>query len=58
MENQFFIDSDTLSPAALEKQAQLENDPSFRTDHMAYCTGMEQIHPDIREKVMAEVEGL
>ena len=28
MENQFFVDSQTLSPAALEKKHRLENDPT------------------------------
>ena len=56
MENQFLIDSDALSPAALARKHQLETDPSCRTDHMAYMEGQEQIRSDIREKVMSEVE--
>ena len=55
MENQFLIDSDALSPAALARKHQLETDPSCRTDHMAYMEGQEQIRSDIREKVMSEV---
>lgn len=55
MENEFLIDSDALSPEALKRKHQLENDPSCRTDHMAYMEGQEQIQSDIREKVMAEV---
>ena len=43
MENNFFVDSDKLSEKALEKKHRLENDPSSRTDHMAYMEGMEQI---------------
>lgn len=53
MENQFFVDSDKLSPQALEKKHRLENDKSFRTDHMAYMEGMERISPDIRSKVIS-----
>ena len=56
MENQFFVDSDALSESALKRKHQLENDPSSRTDHMAYMPGQEQISSDIREKVMAQVE--
>ena len=52
MENQFFVDSDKLSPQALEKKHRLENDKNSRTDHMAYMDGMEQISPDIRNKVI------
>ena len=55
MENSFFIDSDKLSPAALEKKHRLENDPSFRTNHMEYMEGMEIINSDICEKVMQQV---
>lgn len=53
MENQFFVDSDKLSPQALGKKHRLENDKSFRTDHMAYMEGMERISPDIRNKVIS-----
>lgn len=53
MENQFFVDSDKLSPQALEKKHRLENDKSFRTDHMVYMEGMERISPDIRNKVIS-----
>ncbi len=56
MENQFFFDSGTLSPAALSRKHQLENDPSSRSDPMKYLPGMEVIESDIRRKVMAEVE--
>ena len=55
MENQFFVDSGFLSPAALEKKHRLETDPSSRTDHMEYMPGMEQIHSDILDKVMGHV---
>lgn len=55
MENSFFIDSEKLSPAALEKKHRLETDPSSRTDHMKYMEGMEIIESDICEKVMSQV---
>lgn len=55
-ENKFFIDSEKLSGAALEKKHCLERDPSCRTDHMAYMEGMEQIDSDIREKVLSQME--
>ena len=44
-ENQFFIDSDKLSEAALERKHKLETDPSSRTNHMEYMPGMEQNLP-------------
>ena len=56
-ENQvYFIDSDTLPPAALERKHRLEQDPSFRTDHMAYMPGMEIIESDIKDKVLAQMQ--
>lgn len=55
MENQFFIDSESLSPEELEKKHRLENDPSFRKNHMEYLPGMEQIKSDICEKVMSQM---
>ena len=55
-ENQFFVDSEFLSPEALEKKHRLETDPSSRTNHMEYMPGMEIIESDVREKVMSEVE--
>ena len=55
-ENEFFVDSEKLTPAALEKKHRLENDPSFRTNHMEYMDGMEQIQSDIRARVMAEFD--
>ena len=55
MENQFFVDSEFLSSAALKKKHRLETDPSSRTNHMKYMPGMEQIHLDIQEKVMSQV---
>ena len=55
MENEYLIDSESLSPEALKRKHQLENDPSCRTDHMAYMEGQEQIQSDIREKVMSAI---
>lgn len=56
MENQFLIDSDELSPAALEKKHRLENDRSYRTNHMEYMEGMEIINSDVCENVMTQVK--
>ena len=55
MENQFFIDAESLSESALAKKHQLENDPSSRQDHMEYLPGMEVIESDVRDKVMSQV---
>ena len=53
-ENQvYFVDSDTLPPEALARKHRLEQDPSFRTDHMKYMPGMEVIDSDIKDKVLA-----
>lgn len=52
MENNFFVDSDKLSPKALELKHRLENDPSARCDHMKYLPGMEQIESDVCDNVM------
>ena len=54
--NQFFIDSTRLSEAALQKKHQIEQDPSCRTDHMAYMEGMEQIHSDVMAKVLEQMQ--
>ena len=54
-ENQFFIDSEYLSPEALEKKHRLETDPSSRKSHMEYLPGMEQITSDVCENVMAHM---
>ena len=56
MENQFFVDSEFLSPAALEKKHQLETDPASRKNHMEYLPGMEQIESDICETVMSQMK--
>jgi len=56
MENQFFVDSEYLSPEALEKKHRLENDPSSRKNHMEYMPGMERIESDVCANVMAQME--
>lgn len=56
VKNDFFVDSEKLSQQALEKKHRLENDPSSRTNHMEYMEGMEQISPEIRNKVLSEMK--
>ena len=56
MENNFFIDSKHLSEGALKKKHELENNPSSRTDHMAYLPDMEQIDSTVMDQVMAHME--
>lgn len=53
MENNFLIDSEYLSKAALEKKHRLETDPSSRTDHMKYMEGMEIIKSDVCKEVIS-----
>lgn len=48
----YFIDSDTLPEEALKRKHALEQDPSTRTDHLAYLTGMEILDSDIKDKVL------
>jgi len=55
MDNQFFVDSEHLSPEALEKKHRLENDPSSRKSHMEYLPGMEVIKSDVCASVMAQM---
>lgn len=55
-ENQFFVDSAHLSAGALARKHRLEQDPSFRTDCMAYLPEMEQIDSGIRDKVLSEMD--
>lgn len=56
MENQFLVDSEYLSPEALEVKHRLETDPSSRKDHMEYLPGMEIIESDVCGKVMTQME--
>lgn len=55
MENQFFVDSEYLSPEALAKKHRLETDPSSRKNHMEYLSGMEVIQSDVCANVMAQM---
>ena len=55
MENQFFVDSEHLSPAALEKKHRLETEPSSRKNHMEYLPGMEVIKSDICQQVLSQM---
>lgn len=52
MDNQFIIENGNLSPAALKKKTELENNPASRTNHIEYMPGMERISSDIMEKVL------
>ena len=56
MENEFFVDSNKLGDAALKKKHALETDPNCRTNHMEYMEGMERISPEIRNRVLSEME--
>lgn len=55
MENQFLVDSEYLSPAALEKKHKLETDPSSRKNHMEYLPGMEIIESDVCQQVIDQM---
>lgn len=57
MENEYIIHWDGMSPEARARKERLENDPSSRTDHMAYMEGMERIESDVCDRVMAHVTG-
>lgn len=56
MNENYYVDSDKLSAAALERKHKIENDPSSRSDHMQYMEGQERIRSDIMEKVLSHVE--
>ena len=56
MENKFYVDSQYLSPAALEKKHRLENDPSSRKNHMEYLPGMEIIESEVCRQVMSQMQ--
>lgn len=53
---QYFIDDETLSPAALKRKHELETNPACRTNHMEYMPGMEQIKSDVMQKVMQHMK--
>ena len=55
MENQFFVDSEYLSPDALAKKHRIENDPTSRKNHMEYLPGMEIIESDVCSQVMVQM---
>lgn len=55
MENNYFVDSEKLSEAALKRKHELETEPSSRTDHMKYMDGMERINSDIYTKVISAI---
>lgn len=55
MENQFLVDSEFLSPEALDRKHRLETDPSVRTNHMEYMPGMERIESDVCARVMEQM---
>ena len=55
-ENQFFVDSEYLTPEALARKHRLETDPSFRKNHMEYLPGMEIIESDICETVISQMK--
>ena len=55
MENQFFVDSEHLSPEALAKKHRLETDPSSRKNHMEYMPGMEIIESDVCHQVISQM---
>ena len=51
-ENQvYFVDSDKLPQEALARKHRLEQDASFRTNHMEYMEGMQVIDSDIMRAV-------
>ena len=55
MENDFYVDAQSLNEASLRKKHRLEQDPSYRADHMAYLPDMEKIDSDIMDQVMAHM---
>ena len=55
-QNQFFIDSNNLSPKALAKKHRLETDPSARKNHMEYLPGMEHLNSDVCRNVISQME--
>lgn len=55
MDNHYFVDSEHLTSEALAKKHSLETDPSSRKSHMEYLPEMEQIHSDICDKVLSQM---
>ncbi len=56
MQNNFFINQTHLSPEALAKKQELENNPSSRKSVMEYLPGMEKIKSEVCSQVMTQVE--
>lgn len=56
MENQFYVDSEYLSPVVLEKKHQLENEPTSRKSHMEYLSDMEIIESDVCNMVLSQIK--
>ena len=56
MENQYFVDSEHLSPEALKRKHELETNPASRKNHMDYLPGMEIIESEICETVMSQMK--
>ena len=54
MENKFFVDSEYLSSAVLEKKHKLETEAACRKNHMEYLPGMEIIESDVCHQVMSQ----
>lgn len=55
-ENHFLVDGSQLTPEALKRKHQLEQDPSCRKDPIEYMPGMEVLHSDVRDKVISQME--
>lgn len=56
MQNNFFISQTHLSPEALAKKQELENNPSSRKSVMEYLPCMEKIKSEVCSQVMTQVE--
>lgn len=55
MENRFFVDSEFLTSEILATKHRLETDPTSRTNHMEYMTGMEIINSDVSKNVLSQM---
>ncbi|MBP1583497.1 MAG: 2-iminoacetate synthase ThiH [Victivallales bacterium] len=52
----YLIDSEKLSPEALARKHQLENDKSSRTNIMDYLPGQQVIQSDLKDRLLAALE--
>ena len=52
----YLIDSNKLSPEALERKHRIENDPSSRTNIMEYLPDQQIIQSDLKDKVLSAME--